>query len=139
MLKWVSLALLILLALLQFHLWMGEGGIFELRTIGARVEALHGADQKLKDRNDQLAAEVVDLKTGLDAVEERARNDLGMVRNDEQFLWVPDVSSKHPDNRNGHLPGATNAPDGKPAPSSNDGDSLDALNNSVSSSNSQGQ
>ncbi|ANF59737.1 cell division protein FtsB [Halotalea alkalilenta] len=93
MLKWLSLALLLLIALLQYHLWMGEGGLLELRTISSRVADLEQNNEKLRERNDQLAAEVVDLKTGLDAIEERARNDLGMVRNDEQFIWVPDVSA----------------------------------------------
>lgn len=97
MLKWVSLALLVLLALLQYHLWMGEGGIFELRNITSRVDVMRQNDDQLRDRNDQLAAEVVDLKNGLDAIEERSRNDLGMVRNDEQFMWVPDVANTSPD------------------------------------------
>ncbi|MGJ8525356.1 Cell division protein FtsB [Halomonadaceae bacterium LMG 33818] len=99
MLKWVSLALLVLLALMQYHLWMGEGGIFELRSITARVDALNKTDQALRERNDQLVAEVIDLRTGLDAVEERARTDLGMVRNGEQFMWVPDVASSSPDSQ----------------------------------------
>lgn len=99
MLKWVSLALLVLLALMQYHLWMGEGGIFELRSIAARVDALNKTDQALRERNDQLVAEVIDLRTGLGAVEERARTDLGMVRNGEQFMWVPDVASSSPDSQ----------------------------------------
>jgi cell division protein FtsB len=47
----------------------------------------------MRERNARLAAEVRDLKTGLDAVEERARSDMGMVRADEQFFWVPGVSA----------------------------------------------
>lgn len=94
MLKWVSLALVLILGGLQYHLWLGEGGIFELRGITARVNTLETANTELRERNDQLTAEVVDLKKGLDAIEERARNDLGMVRNDEQFLWVPSNTVK---------------------------------------------
>ena len=91
MLKGLALALTILLALLQYRLWLGQGGIDELREVRQRVAALEAANQPLRDRNARLAAEVLDLKTGLDAIEERARSDIGMVRTDEQFFWVPDV------------------------------------------------
>lgn len=89
MLKWLSLALVLSLAGLQYHLWFGDGGIVELRTVTARADALEVKVGGLRERNAQMIAEVVDLKNGLDAIEERARNDLGMVRHDEQFLWVP--------------------------------------------------
>ena len=89
MLKWLSLVLVLSLTGLQYHLWFGDGGIIELRTVTARADALEVNVSALQERNAQLFAEVVDLKKGLDAIEERARNDLGMVRNDEQFLWVP--------------------------------------------------
>lgn len=89
MLKWLSLALVLSLAGLQYHLWFGDGGLLELHTITTRADTQEAKVNVLRERNAQLTAEVVDLKTGLDAIEERARNDLGMVRNDEQFLWVP--------------------------------------------------
>ncbi|QOR39755.1 cell division protein FtsB [Billgrantia diversa] len=91
MLKWLAIALLLLLALLQYRLWLGDGGMHELRVISERVELLDNDNKPLRDRNARLAAEVVDLKTGLDAIEERARSDIGMVRTDEQFYWVPGV------------------------------------------------
>lgn len=91
MLKWLAIALLLLLALLQYRLWLGDGGIHELREIRQRVALLDADNKPLRDRNARLAAEVVDLKTGLDAIEERARSDIGMVRTDEQFYWVPGV------------------------------------------------
>src|SRR5690554_1982785 len=92
MLKGLALALTVLLALLQYRLWLGQGGIEELREVRQRVATLEAANQPLRDRNARLAAEVLDLKTGLDAIEERARSDIGMVRTDEQFFWVPDVT-----------------------------------------------
>ncbi|MEQ5802824.1 cell division protein FtsB [Halomonas sp. H10-9-1] len=92
MLKGLALALAILVALLQYRLWLGQGGIEELREVRQRVATLEAANQPLRDRNARLAAEVLDLKTGLDAIEERARSDIGMVRTDEQFFWVPDVT-----------------------------------------------
>ncbi|AVV35627.1 MAG: cell division protein FtsB [Cobetia sp.] len=92
MLKWINISLLLLLALLQYRLWWGENGITELFDIRARVQQLSKEDAVLDNRNQRLGAEVVDLKNGLAAIEERARNDLGMVRKDEQFLWVPNVA-----------------------------------------------
>lgn len=92
MLKWLAIVLIILLALLQYRLWLGEGGMRELAEVRQRVAVLEEENQPLRDRNARLAAEVVDLKTGLDAIEERARSDIGMVRTDEQFFWVPGVA-----------------------------------------------
>lgn len=94
MLKGLAVALLLLLALLQYRLWFGDGGVHELREVRERVTALDQANQPLRDRNERLTAEVIDLKTGLDAIEERARSDIGMVRTDEQFYWVPGVVSE---------------------------------------------
>jgi cell division protein FtsB len=92
MLKWLAVVLIALLALLQYRLWMGMGGLGELAEVAQRVEALEAQNVPLRARNARLAAEVVDLKTGLDAIEERARSDIGMVRTDEQFFWVPGVA-----------------------------------------------
>ncbi|SEM06724.1 cell division protein FtsB [Halomonas caseinilytica] len=91
MLKWLAVVLVALLVLLQYRLWLGEGSVRELAEVGQRVERLEAENAPLRARNERLAAEVVDLKTGLDAIEERARNEVGMVRSDEQFFWVPDA------------------------------------------------
>ncbi|MHB0775705.1 FtsB family cell division protein [Halomonas sp. WWR20] len=91
MLKWVFIALIVLIGLLQYRLWTGEGGMGELSHIQARADTLEAQNVQLRARNERLAAEVVDLKNGLDAIEERARSDIGMVRGDEQFFWVPGV------------------------------------------------
>ncbi|TLF48300.1 cell division protein FtsB [Halomonas urmiana] len=93
MLKWLAIVLTLLIALLQFRLWLGEGGLRELAEVRQRAEVLEAENKPLRDRNARLAAEVVDLKTGLDAIEERARSDIGMVRSDEQFFWVPGVAA----------------------------------------------
>lgn len=89
--KWVIVVLVVMLGLMQYRLWFGEGGIREFNDIQARADALEGTTDRLEARNDRLAAEVVDLKNGLDAIEERARSDIGMVRQDEQFFWVTGV------------------------------------------------
>ena len=63
-----------------------------LQIVEQRVTAQEEANLPMRERNARLAAEVTDLKTGLDAIEERARSDMGMVRSDEQFFWVPGVA-----------------------------------------------
>lgn len=90
--KWLVLTLLAVLALLQYELWLGNGGWRDLQNVEHRVAVREAANVPMRERNARLAAEVMDLKTGLDAVEERARSDMGMVRTDEQFFWVPGVA-----------------------------------------------
>lgn len=93
MLKWLAIVLIALLGLLQYSLWLGEGGLRELAHIRSRADALAAETEAMRAKNQRLAAEVVDLKNGLDAIEERARSDIGMVRDDEQFFWVPGVET----------------------------------------------
>ena len=71
---------------LQYRLWFSDGGIREVRRLQNAVIAQDTENAELKARNEQLAAEVKDLKEGLDAVEERARSDLGMVRRERNLL-----------------------------------------------------
>lgn len=93
MLKWLAIVLAGLLMLLQYRLWLGEGGIADLEQVRQRVDAQEAINAPWRARNQRLAAEVIDLKTGLDAIEEHARSDIGMVRRDEQFFWVPGAES----------------------------------------------
>ena len=79
------LLLLLLLAMLQYRLWVSEDGFREVWRLESRVEAEAAANEGLKDRNARLDAEVEDLKIGFAALEERARSDLGMVGSDESF------------------------------------------------------
>lgn len=90
--KWLVMTLLVVLALLQYTLWFGNGGWTDLQRVEQRVAVQEAANVPMRERNARLAAEVTDLKTGLDAIEERARSDMGMVRTDEQFFWVPGVA-----------------------------------------------
>ncbi|HBA00436.1 cell division protein FtsB [Halomonas sp. CnH100-B] len=90
--KWLVGLLLAVLGLLQYQLWLGNGGWQDLQQVERRVAIQEAANDPLRERNARLAAEVTDLKTGLDAIEERARSDMGMVRTDEQFFWVPGVA-----------------------------------------------
>jgi cell division protein FtsB len=84
----VTLILFVLLILLQFKLWLGEGGFREVARLEARVELQRQKNTDLLQRNAELRAEVEDLRERLDAVEERARNELGLIKPDEQFYQV---------------------------------------------------
>ena len=88
MLRWACLVLLVLLIALQVHLWAGQGGLREMWRIEQRVEAQKAANAQLKTRNDKLSAEVEDLKQGSEAIEERARSELGLVKPGETFYRV---------------------------------------------------
>jgi hypothetical protein len=71
--KWLTLSLAVLLAALQYVLWFGDGGLRDLWELESQVSEQKAENDRLEARNDELAAEVKDLKTGLDAVEARAR------------------------------------------------------------------
>ncbi len=95
--KWLLSLLIALLLLLQYRLWVGDGGVPEVVHLQQEVEKQQQEKQQLEERNASLAAEVSDLKQGLDAIEERARSELGMIRKDETFYQIinPDESSTH--------------------------------------------
>jgi cell division protein FtsB len=80
--------LLIALLALQYRLWLSDDGLREVRRLQTAVVAQERENEELVARNAQLAAEVENLKKGLDAVEERARSDLGMVGANETFYQV---------------------------------------------------
>jgi len=86
--RWVSLGLLLLLGLLQYRLWVGEGSIKELYALRAQIDEHRAELRRLEARNLALAAEVEDLRTGLEAIEDRARSELGMIQRGEVFLQV---------------------------------------------------
>ena len=86
----LALVFVVLLAALQYPMWLGKGGWLQVRELDRQVGVGREANAKLKTRNDALDAEVRDLKTGFDAIEERARSELGMVRQDEVFFQLQD-------------------------------------------------
>jgi cell division protein FtsB len=86
--KALLIGLILALALLQYRLWVGEGSLAEVWALSGQVEAQRQENHQLGERNAALAAEVADLKQGLDAVEERARSELGMIREGETFFHV---------------------------------------------------
>ena len=78
-----------LIVVIQYPLWLGKGGWLRVWDVDRQVEAQGAKNERLEIRNAALAAEVKDLKQGSDAIEERARYELGMVKNDELFFQVP--------------------------------------------------
>jgi cell division protein FtsB len=85
----VLIAILVLLfVMLQYKLWLGEGGSRAVSRLEERVQTQIEENQVLEQRNFELRAEVEDLRERLDAVEERARNELGLIKEDEEFYQV---------------------------------------------------
>ena len=89
--KIIAYVLLGLLILLQYPLWFGNGGVYTLWRLKSEITAQKEENARLKDRNQALEAEVVDLKQGYEAIEERARSELGMVKKGETFFQVIDA------------------------------------------------
>ena len=88
--RWLSLALLALLVLLQYPLWLGKGGWLKVWDADRQLQEQKEGNRKLEIRNAGLDAEVRDLKQGYHSIEERARFELGMIRQDEVFVQIPD-------------------------------------------------
>lgn len=86
--RWLALAFTILIIALQYPMWLGKGGWLQVREYDRQLAAQRDANAKLKARNDALDADVRDLKTGYEAIEERARAELGMIRHDEVFFQI---------------------------------------------------
>jgi cell division protein FtsB len=78
-----------LILAIQYPLWLGKGGWLRAWDVDRQLEARRAKNANLEQRNAALAAEVRDLKQGFDAIEERARYELGMVKGDEVFFQVP--------------------------------------------------
>ncbi|HUY03628.1 MAG TPA: cell division protein FtsB [Rhodocyclaceae bacterium] len=87
--RWPTLALVALLLLLQYSLWLGKGGWLRVWDMERQLQAQRGVNHQLEQRNAGLDAEVRDLKTGYGAIEERARYELGLIKPDEIFVEVP--------------------------------------------------
>ncbi len=75
-----------LILAIQYPLWLGKGGWVRVRDVDRQLEAQRARNVQLESRNAALAAEVRDLKQGFDAIEERARYELGLIKNDEVFF-----------------------------------------------------
>lgn len=87
--RWPTWILFGLIAALQYPLWLGKGGWLRVWDMDQQLEAQQDVNQKLELRNAGLDAEVRDLKNGYDAIEERARFELGLIKPGEVFVQVP--------------------------------------------------
>ena len=92
--KWLIATLLILLLFLQYRLWVGEGSLAEVSTLKREIAVQQQEVARRTVRNQALQAEVEDLRRGQGAIEERARNELGMVKEGEIFYQVIEPPSE---------------------------------------------
>ena len=84
----------VLILLIQYPLWLGKGGWLRAWDMNRQLEVQHVKNKQLETRNAGFAAEVRDLKQGTEAIEERARYELGMIRPDEVFYQIVDEPKK---------------------------------------------
>jgi cell division protein FtsB len=82
----VTIALILLIGWVQAELWFGKSGVRHVSEMSSELAALRATNDAAKQRNDQLQAEVSDLKEGLEMVEEKARSELGMIKPDELLV-----------------------------------------------------
>lgn len=94
--KWLIAVLVALLIGLQYRLWIGEGSLAHNVALQKEIDRQKAENTRLIERNKLLEAEVAALKNGYDVIEEKARNDLGMIREDETlFMIVEDDKNKN--------------------------------------------
>jgi cell division protein FtsB len=92
----LALVLVVLIAAIQTPLWFGQGGWLTVRELDDRLQTQREANERARARNATLEAEVRDLKQGFEAIEERARHELGMVRRDEVFFRIMETGPLAP-------------------------------------------
>ena len=86
--KFITTILIVLLCMLQYRLWLGNANLIDVRNMEQTKIAKIAENDRLQERNQSLAAEVQDLKSGLEAIEERARSEMGMIKSDETFFQI---------------------------------------------------
>jgi cell division protein FtsB len=92
--KYFVAVLALLVLVLQYRIWLSPDGAREVQQLGRAVAAQSAENQRLADRNRQLAAEVGDLKQGFGALEERARSELGLIAGNETYYQVVPASEQ---------------------------------------------
>ncbi len=88
--------LVLLFAALQYVLWFDKGGLLHARQLQNRVNVQTEENEKLKQRNEKVKAEIEDLKTGMDAIEEHARAELGMIKKGEVYYQMTEEPNDPP-------------------------------------------
>ena len=92
--KWLAAVLILIVVLLQYRLWVGDGSLAQVTRLESEIKKQAEENARLKERNRILAAEVDALKNGLEAVEERARTQMGMIKEGETFYMIVDKKNK---------------------------------------------
>lgn len=92
MFRWFLFVLIIIFLGLQYRLWFGEANLLLVRQLEEQIADQQSENERLQTRNRQLEAEVMDLKKGLSAIEERARSDQGMIKQGETFYQLVEPS-----------------------------------------------
>ncbi len=88
----ITILLALLLVCIQYPLWIGKGGYLRVRELTQQLEEVKAKNEENRLRNAKLASEVKDLEVGTEAMEERARYELGMIKKNEVFIQVIDTS-----------------------------------------------
>ncbi|MGR5362090.1 cell division protein FtsB [Vibrio mediterranei] len=83
-----TLVLLVVFSWLQYTLWFGKNGIVDFNQVESEIQVQQQVNQNLQTRNNEMFAEIDDLRQGLDAIEERARHELGMIQDGETFYRI---------------------------------------------------
>lgn len=91
--KPMTIVFVLLLVLLQYRLWAGNGSLTEVNQLKQQIAQIELENNQLLERNQSLAAEVRDLKQGYEAIEERARSEMGMIKYDETFYQIIDYTA----------------------------------------------
>ena len=92
--KFITILMLLLLLLLQYRLWTGNGSLVEVSLLREKIEKIKLENEHLKERNLSLTAEVFNLKQGHEAIEEIARSEMGMVKDGETFYQIIDAAGQ---------------------------------------------
>ena len=92
----ILIGLTVLLVLIQYPLWLGKGSWLRVWDLSRQLDSALAHEQELKERNAKLASEVQDLKEGTGAVEERARYELGLIKDNEVFVQILEGDKKPP-------------------------------------------
>ena len=92
--KSIIILLTILLLAMQYKLWLGDDSVREVLSLRKSVEIQQNKNHQINQRNEVLAAEVEDLKSGLDSIEARARSELGMIKEGETFIHIVESKPK---------------------------------------------
>jgi cell division protein FtsB len=95
--KFITIIMVLLLLLLQYRLWTGNGSLVEVRHLRDEIKNVKSENERLKERNLSLTAEVFNLKQGHEAIEEIARSEMGMIKDGETFYQIIDNAKQQSD------------------------------------------